>query len=135
MRMDTAAAASTVRTLVDFDVPQGACDCHVHVFDPENFPYDVGRLYTPPPASIPDLCNLQVALHFDRAVIVAPSVYATDNSCTIDAVRRLGARARGVVVIDKSVGTDTLDDMAAVGVRRPRLHLENAGDNAAVGAQ
>jgi predicted TIM-barrel fold metal-dependent hydrolase len=135
MRMDTtAAAASTVRTLVDFDVPQGACDCHVHVFDPENFPYDVGRLYTPPPASIPDLCNLQVALHFDRAVIVAPSVYATDNSCTIDAVRRLGPRARGVVVIDESVGTCALDDMAAAGVRGARLNLESARDTDAVAA-
>ena len=28
------AAAPTVRTAVDFDVPRGACDCHVHVFDP-----------------------------------------------------------------------------------------------------
>jgi len=135
MHMDTAAAASTVRTPVDFDVPQGACDCHVHVFDPERFPYDGGRLYTPPPASIPDLRNLQAALHFDRVVIVAPSVYATDNSCTIDAVRRLGARARGVVVIDKSVGTGALDDMAAAGVRGARLNLESAGDTDAVAAR
>jgi len=87
---------SIVRTAVDFDVPRGACDCHVHVFDPAHFPYDSGRIYTPPEASIDDLRNLQTALHFDRVVVVAPSVYGTDNSCTIDAIRRL-ARAHAAL--------------------------------------
>jgi predicted TIM-barrel fold metal-dependent hydrolase len=131
----TIGAASTVRTVVDFDIPRGACDCHVHVFDPAHFPYDSERIYTPPEASIDDLRNLQTALHFDRAVVVAPSVYGTDNSCTIDAVRQLGARARGVVVIDKSITAAALDDMAAVGVRGVRLNLESAGDTDAVAAK
>src|SRR5262249_47478067 len=39
-----AVAPSTVRTPVDFDVPRGACDCHVHVFDPARFPYFSGRV-------------------------------------------------------------------------------------------
>src|SRR5215208_5311402 len=99
----TTGAASTVRTKVDFEIPPGACDCHVHVFDPVHFPFDGARIYTPPKASVDDLRSLQAALHFDRAVIVAPSVYATDNSCTIESVRRLGECARGVVVIDKAV--------------------------------
>jgi hypothetical protein len=43
-----AAAPSTVKTLVNFNVPRGACDCHVHVFDPAQFPYFSGRVYTPP---------------------------------------------------------------------------------------
>jgi predicted TIM-barrel fold metal-dependent hydrolase len=134
--MDTrTGAASTVRTSVDFEIPRGACDCHVHVFDPAHFPYDDGRIYTPPEASIDDLCSLQTALHFDRAVIVAPSVYATDNSCTVDAVRRLGERGRGVVVIDKSVTPAELDDMAASGVRGVRLNLETSEDTDAVAAR
>src|SRR5262245_61978927 len=128
MRIDpTADGPSAKRTVVGFDVPRSACDCHVHVFDPTGFPYDKGRLYTPPEASIGDLGELQAALHFERVVIVAPSVYGTDNSCTIDAVHRLGARARGVVVIDKSITAAELDDMAAAGVRGVRLNLESAG--------
>src|SRR5216683_1262510 len=111
------AAAPTVRTAVDFDVPRGACDCHVHVFDPAQFPYASERVYTPPEASVADLRQLQTALHFDRVVIVQPSVYGTDNSCTLDAMRRLGARARGVAVIDTSTTTGALDAMAAAGVR------------------
>jgi predicted TIM-barrel fold metal-dependent hydrolase len=128
--------APTVRTAVDFDVPPGACDCHVHVFDPVQFPYDSRRIYTPPEASIDDLRNLQTAIRFDRLVVVAPSVYGTDNSCTIDAVRKLGAaRARGVAVIDDSITTAALDDMAAAGVRGVRLNLESAGDTDAIAAK
>ncbi len=124
-----ATAPSTVKTAVDFDVPRGACDCHVHVFDPVHFPYDSKRAYTPPEASIDDLRDLQSALHFDRVVIVTPSVYGLDNSCTLNAIRELGARARGVAVIDKSTAPATLDQMAAAGVRGVRLNLETAGES------
>jgi predicted TIM-barrel fold metal-dependent hydrolase len=124
-----AAAPSTVKTPVNFDVPRGACDCHVHIFDPVRFPYFSGRLYSPPEASIDDLRALQSALHFDRVVIVTPSVYGIDNSCTVNAVRQLGARARGVAVIDQSVAPAALDAMAAAGVRGVRLNLETAGES------
>src|SRR5947209_1219146 len=66
-------------TAVDFDVPRGGCDCHVHVFpDPAEFPFSSGRGYTPPTASPKELLRLQEWLHLDRVVIVTPSVYATD---------------------------------------------------------
>ncbi len=39
-------------------------------------------------------------LGLDRVVIVHPSPYGTDNACTVDALRRIGRRARGVAVID-----------------------------------
>ena len=134
--MDTkTGAALTVRTAVDFDVPRSACDCHVHVFDPATFPYDRERTYTPPPASIDDLRRQQASLGFERVVVVAPSVYGTENSCTIDAVRRLGARARGVVVIDQSVTTSMLDDMVAAGMCGARLNLETTQDTDAVAAK
>jgi predicted TIM-barrel fold metal-dependent hydrolase len=125
----TFGAASTVRTAVDFDVPRGACDCHVHVFDPAHYPYVSERAYTPPEASVADLRDLQAALRFDRVVIVQPSVYGTDNSCTLDAIRRLGARARGVAVIGKSTSAAALDEMAASGIRGVRLNFETAGES------
>jgi predicted TIM-barrel fold metal-dependent hydrolase len=124
----TAGTAPTVKTPVNFDIPGGACDCHVHVFDPAHFPYDDGRIYTPPEASLEDLRNLQAALGFARVVVVAPSVYGTDNSCTVDAVRRLGARARGVVVLPGSVTASELDDMTAAGIRGARVNLETTQD-------
>jgi predicted TIM-barrel fold metal-dependent hydrolase len=131
----TTGGASTVGTSIEFEIPPGACDCHVHVFDPARFPYDSRRIYTPPEASIDALRKLQTALHMDRLVVVAPSVYGTDNSCTIDALRRFGASARGVVVIDDRTTPAALDDMAAVGVRGVRLNLETTEDTDAVVAR
>jgi predicted TIM-barrel fold metal-dependent hydrolase len=127
--------ASTVRTAVEFEIPKGACDCHVHVFDPMRFPYAVGRVYTPPTASVNDLRNLQTSLHFERAVIVQPSVYGADNACTLDAIRQFGARARAVVVLHKSVTPTELDDMAALGVRGVRVNLETTQDTDHVAAK
>src|SRR5215470_1255133 len=123
------AAAPTVRTAVAFDVPGGACDCHVHVFDPARFPYAAERVYTPPEASIPDLRDLQAALRLERVVIVTPSVYGTDNSCTLDAIRKLGPRARGVAVIGRSTTAAALDAMTANGVHGVRLNVETAGES------
>lgn len=124
-----AAAASTVKTPVNFDVPRGACDCHVHVFDPAKFPYFSGRVYTPPEATADDLLNLQNMMHFDRVVIVQPSVYGVDNACTLEAMKKLGvARARGVAVIDKTISAGQLDDMAGAGIHGVRLNFETAGE-------
>ncbi len=113
------------RTAPTFDVPAGACDSHVHVFgDPAKFAFAEKRIYTPPGASVEELLDLHRSLHVERVVVVQPSVYAADNSCTVDAVRRMGARARGVVVIDKSTTATAIDEMAAAGVRGVRLNLE-----------
>ena len=125
-----AATASTVKTPVNFDVPRGACDCHVHVFDPARFPYFTGRIYTPPEATAEDLLALQKQLHFDRVVIVQPSVYGIDNACTLDAMKKLGpVRARGVAVIDATVSQGQIDDMVAAGMRGVRLNFETSGES------
>ena len=125
-----ATAPGTVKTPVDFDVPRGACDCHVHVFDPARFPYFAGRVYTPPEAAADDLLALQRALNFDRVVVVQPSVYGVDNACTLDAMKKLGReRARGVAVIDKTIGKGQLDELAAAGMRGVRLNFETAGES------
>src|SRR6202521_4792247 len=90
-----AAAMPSERTAPDFQVPPGACDCHVHVFGyPAKFPFAAKRIYTSPGASVEELLQLQKSLHLDRVVVVQPSVYAADNSCTVDAVRSMGPRAR-----------------------------------------
>ena len=116
---------AAARTAVDFDVPAGACDCHVHVFgDPQKFPFAEKRIYTPPQASVEELNDLQRALKLDRVVIVQPSVYGTDNSCTVDGVRQLGQRGRGVAVIDKATPRAALEEMNAAGIRGVRLNLE-----------
>ena len=115
-------------TKVNFDVPAGACDCHVHVFgDPRRYPFFSGRTYTPDTATVQELRALHAALHIDRVVVVHPSVYGIDNTCTLDAIRELGDRARGVAVIDSTTSDADLDRMAANGIRGVRLNLSTLG--------
>lgn len=119
-----------VHTPLGFAVPRNACDCHVHVFGPAGkFPYSPKRLYTPGDASIEDLDALHRALHIERVVVVHPSPYGTDNSCTVDAVRRFGPRARGVAVIDGTTSDAMLADMHAAGIRGVRVNLETYGES------
>jgi predicted TIM-barrel fold metal-dependent hydrolase len=58
---------------------------------------------------------------------VQPSVYGTENSCTLDALRRLGPRARGVAVIDSSTPDEELEKMKGAGVRGVRVNLQTGG--------
>jgi predicted TIM-barrel fold metal-dependent hydrolase len=122
------AVASQPVTPVNFDVPAGACDCHTHIFgDSRRFPFAPGRTYTPEPASVAEMRMLHRALHTDRVVVVQPSVYGTDNACTLEAIQQLGNSARGVAVIDDKTPEATLDRMGRAGVRGIRINLETAG--------
>jgi predicted TIM-barrel fold metal-dependent hydrolase len=124
------AAASQPSTPVHFAVPAGACDCHTHIFgDPQRFPFAASRVYTPEPASIEETRALHRALHVERIVIVHPSVYGTDNSCTLDAIKQLAPNARAIAVIDDKTPESALDEMHRAGVRGIRINLETLGQS------
>lgn len=128
--MPMLAKAAQPSTPVNFAIPAGACDCHTHIFgDPRRFAFAPTRTYTPEPASVQEMRSLHRALHVDRVVVVQPSVYGTDNSCTLDAIKQLGARARGVAVIDEKTADATLDEMNRAGIRGIRLNFSTAGIN------
>ncbi len=112
-----------------FDLPAGACDCHTHVFgDPALYPYAAGRQYTPGLATVDHLAEHQCTLGLQRVVVVQPSPYGSDNRCTVDALRMLGAhRARGVAVIDDGTTDDELALMHTAGMRGVRVNLETHG--------
>ena len=54
-------------------------------------------------------------------------MYGTDNSCTVDALRRLGSRARAVDLIDEHTSGAALDALDRAGVRGIRLNFESFG--------
>ena len=116
------AAAPANFTPVDFEVPKGACDCHVHIFgDAHRFPFSPARTYTPGPALVKELRTVHRALHTERVVIVQPSVYGTDNSCALDAIKQHGSSARGIAVIDDKISDPELDKLHHAGFRGLRL--------------
>jgi predicted TIM-barrel fold metal-dependent hydrolase len=101
------------------------------VFGPrDRYPFFAGRTYSPDTATVQELGPHLAALHLDRVIVVQPSVYGTDNACTLDAIRELGDRARGVAVIDEKTPDAELDRMAKDGgIRGVRLNLSQVGIN------
>jgi predicted TIM-barrel fold metal-dependent hydrolase len=108
--------------------PAGACDCHAHVFAPlELAPMVPERGYTPPPASLEDFRAMHRVLGIERAVIVQPSVYGTDNRVTLEAIAGYGPQCRGVAVVDPAIGAEELAAMHRAGIRGVRFNLSFAG--------
>ena len=107
-------------------LPAGTIDCHMHIYD-DRFPSAPGTTLRPPNASIEQYRALQKRLGIHRNVVVTPSTYGTDNSCTLDALRRFGNDARGVAVVDTSVTKQQLAGMHDAGVRAIRFNLSYPG--------
>lgn len=121
-----------------FVVPEGATDCHMHIFgDPTEYPPASWRAYDPTPATLP-VYNAEAArMGFSRVVFVQPSAYGTDNACMKDALRARPKDSRGVAVIDAGTKESELKELKKLGVRGVRLNLVSNGipDIAAATAQ
>jgi predicted TIM-barrel fold metal-dependent hydrolase len=106
--------------------PPNACDCHMHIYD-SRFPVAPNAKLRPPDASVDAYRLLQKRIGATRNVVVTPSTYGTDNSCTLDAMAKLGATARGVAVVDTSVADAELKRLNDLGVRGIRFNLVQSG--------
>jgi 2-pyrone-4,6-dicarboxylate lactonase len=102
--------------------PAGACDSHAHVFGPQGrFPYLPHAAYIPPDALPQDYARMLSALGCQRAVLVQPSVYGTDNSCMVAAMTSGVFSFRGVAVVNGNIGDAELEALHRAGVRGLRL--------------
>lgn len=108
-------------------LPQGACDCHAHVFGPQSrYPYLPHAGYIPPDAAPESFARMLKTIGCDRGVLVQPSVYGTDNSAMLDALRSKIFPFRGVAVIDETITDRELEDMHGAGVRGVRINIAAA---------
>ena len=62
---------------IAFEVPDGACDSHLHIYD-SRFAYMPNAVLKPPLATVADYRALQKKLGTSRCVVVQPSTYGTD---------------------------------------------------------
>lgn len=99
-------------------VRPGGLDSHAHVFGPTaRFAYAADRRYTPPDQTVEDYLRLLDTLGLRYGVLVQPSVYAENNACLVDALKRAKGRLLGVVDIDVlGADADTLELMTRDGV-------------------
>jgi predicted TIM-barrel fold metal-dependent hydrolase len=102
--------------------PPNACDCHMHIYN-SRFAAAPGVGPHPVDARAEDYRLFQKRIGTTRNVIVTPSTYGTDNSCTLDALATLGASARAIAVVDSSVTGAELKRLAGLGVRGMRFML------------
>lgn len=107
-----------------FKLPPHSCDTHAHICGPQSYyPYFPERIYTPPDSLLPAYQHLLDTLGVERAVLVQPSVYGTDNRAMLDALAADPARLRGVAVIETDTPMAELERMHAAGVRGVRCNI------------
>lgn len=108
------------------EILPGACDCHVHVIGPPaEYPMVDDRHYTPPPASVENLQAHMERVGVERAVVIQPSVYGTDNRCLLAALREMNGQGRGVAVPPETISDAELRQFDQQGVTGIRLNLES----------
>ncbi len=110
-------------------LPKLACDTHAHILDPvAKFAYSPTRVYTPPDCLLSDYQKMLATLGVERAVLVQPSVYGSDNSAMLEAMRAAGNKFRGVAVVDDNITDSELAQLNAAGVRGVRVNIVDVKD-------
>ena len=117
---------SSGTNLPKLKMPADACDCHHHIYDGK-FPIAPSATLKPGDAKVADYQALQKRIGTTRNVVVQPSTYGTDNSCTLEGMAQLGAASRGVAVVDTSVTEAELKRLHGLGIRGIRFNLVQAG--------
>ena len=105
--------------------PPGATDCHAHVFGPET-PLLPKTHFVPHPCPLEDYVRMLRKLGCERAVLVQPSVYGTDNSMITAALRSKTFPLRAVAVVAEDVSDRELEAMHADGFRGVRINTASA---------
>src|SRR5258705_8008578 len=106
--------------------PPGACDCHMHIYDPRYSAAPSWPLVLPN-APLAAYRAVQAELGLSRAVIVQPNGYMFDNACTEEAVRGLGSSAPGIAPIRPPMAARELERPSRAGFRGARGYMPQGG--------
>lgn len=105
-------------------LPDGACDTHVHVFGPSTqFPFAPERTFTPADAGKQTLFALHRHLGVSRCVIVQSACHGFDNSAVEDAIAAGGGNYLGVALAPADVSDRELSRLAVAGFRAVRFNF------------
>ena len=110
-------------------LPRRACDTHAHIMGPKaRYDYSPARIYTPPDCLLNDYLHMLDTLGVERAVLVQPSVYGTDNTAMLDAMKTANGRLRGVAVVEEDISESGLKALNDAGVRGVRVNIVDVKD-------
>lgn len=109
-------------------MPAGATDCHAHVFGPQSrYPLLPDTHFVPHETPWSSYAAMLRSIGCERAVLVQPSVYGTDNSCIEHALEAAdGVALRAVAVVAPDVADAELQRLHGLGFRGIRINLASA---------
>ena len=102
--------------------PPNACDTHMHIYEP-GYQLRAEASHPSQPGTLAHYREVQKQLGLTRTVIVAPSGYGADNTCTLEAMAKLGGSARGVAIVDPAAPDAEIDRLTKRGMRGIRYHM------------
>jgi D-galactarolactone isomerase len=106
--------------------PPGAVDTHIHIYS-HRYPTAATAVIKPADASVAEYLAVRRRLGVDRTVVVQPSAYGLDNTCTLDAMAEIGPSARGIAVCNESVSDAELARLDRLGIRGLRFFMLRGG--------
>lgn len=110
----------------DMTIPQGACDCHMHLFD-GRYPFSSDATLFHETASVDDYLLLRKRLGLSRCVLVQPSSYGLDHTVLLSGLKRMGGSARGIAVVTPELDDQRLQMLNDHGVVGARFNLVQRG--------
>jgi len=110
-----------------FLFPPGACDCHAHVFGPQDrYPLLPKTHFVPHESPLPAYVRMLRTLGCERGVLVQPSVYGTDNRLIVEALQSRSFDLRAVAVVAADVSDRELETLHELGFRGIRINTASA---------
>lgn len=100
----------------------GACDCHHHIIDVNNYPIDSSQNINFESATVEDYQELKDKLGIKRNVIISVAAYGYDNRNTITALKKMGyENTRAIITLKDNVTDEELKYYHNLGVRGVRI--------------
>jgi predicted TIM-barrel fold metal-dependent hydrolase len=110
------------------DPPEGATDCHAHVFGPyAEYPPQAGVGEIPPELPGETYLALLDAIGFSRGVLVQHRIFGADCGAMLRAIALAPDRLRGIALIDADVDDAVLEKLHRGGVRGVRFSTGGTG--------
>lgn len=107
--------------------PPGATDCHAHVFGPQSaYPLLPATHFVPHECPLEHYVRMLRAIGCERAVLVQPSVYGTDNRAVEHALAASPMPMRAVAVLDPDPTEREIERLHGLGFRGVRINTASA---------
>ena len=118
-----------LRRAPKFKPPRGACDTHLHIYGPfDKFPLALGHHYNiQRDATLEAYQAVMTQLGIDRAVVVNGGGNGNNNSVTLDAIKRMDGRLKGVALLDSAISDRGLRDLHEGGFTAFRMRANGKG--------